>query len=689
MNWRRAFRDNYPQLVFVFAAFFLMVLVSYFSVSSLVRRRLEEGVSKSITAAEANIRTGLVEMEVTINNLSYFLTDMLDEGASQQEILDYLTSATKWMQRLDTKLPQLYGIYSYIRGEFIDGIGLRSLENFKPQQSPWFDTAVRNRDSDAVSYTEPYEDPKSGAIIISAVRNLRGRSGERYGILAIDMETSWFRNYVRSLHMPTENAVESDGPVTDGSYGIILNPWMVVVGHPKESYVSRQFRDICEGYRDVYDALLRGDEVLSAKIRDFDGTSVTVSFRKVFNGWYIGVVTPFLSYYRDVYYTAAILSTLGSVLMVVLGYFLLRLYAAKMRSDEENQSKSSFLATMSHEIRTPLNVILGLAEVELEKRLNERTRQNIEKMYSSASTLLGIINDILDISKIEAGGIELNPVNFDVSELLGDAAQLNVIRIGSKPIVFEMEIDETLPARLYGDELRVKQVLNNLLSNAFKYTKEGRVVLQAGWRQEAEQDGKNVTLLFSVRDTGIGIRNSDIEKLFAEYVQLDAKANRHIEGTGLGLSITKGFLDLMGGKVSVESEYGVGSAFSVEIPLKSVGEGRLGREGVERLKRFHFMANSRTQTQKFVRTPIPDGRVLVVDDVVTNQDVARGLLTPYGLQVDCVSGGAEAIEKIRQGSEPGGVRYDAVFMDHMMPEMDGIEATRIIREELGTEYART
>jgi signal transduction histidine kinase/DNA-binding NarL/FixJ family response regulator len=362
------------------------------------------------------------------------------------------------------------------------------------------------------------------------------------------------------------------------------------------------------------------------------------------------------------------------------------LLKARNEAEAASKSKSAFLATMSHEIRTPLNAIIGLSEIQLQKRLPGDTHADLEKIHRSGKTLLSIINDILDISKIEAGGFELNPVDYDVSGLINDAVQLNIVRIGSKKITFGLEIDETIPAKLYGDELRVKQILNNLLSNAFKYTKEGSVTLKIFW----ERQGDDAWLSLFVSDTGIGIKKENMEKLFSEYGQLDLQANRHIEGTGLGLSITKTLAAMMEGTVEVESEYKTGSTFKAVIRQKIVDETPIGRETVENLKKFRFKRDKYGGGGNFVRAHMPYGKVLIVDDIVTNLDVAMGLMAPYGLTVDRAASGREAIEKIKAvGGEAPDRRYDIVFMDHVMPEMNGIEATRVIRNEIGTEYART
>jgi signal transduction histidine kinase len=361
------------------------------------------------------------------------------------------------------------------------------------------------------------------------------------------------------------------------------------------------------------------------------------------------------------------------------------LTSAAKDADRANQTKSAFLAHMSHEMRTPMNVIVGLTSLMLEEDdVPGKIKESLEKVNTAGNILMELINDVLDISKIEAGKLELTEEQYDVASFLNDIITLNIIRIGEKPIVFKLDIINDLPKTLFGDDLRIKQILNNLLSNAFKYTKEGSVTLGVNCQRKLDADiterVNDAWLSFTVSDTGRGIREEDISKLFTDYNQVDVKANRKIEGTGLGLSITKRFVEMMGGEITVESEYGKGTTFCVKICQDFVNNELIDTETVENLRKFRHSNKKKRSLEKLVRPDLSYAKVLVVDDFPTNLDVAAGMLRKYKMQVDCVSSGQETIDLITAGKPV----YDTIFMDHMMPEMDGIEATKLIRA-LGTE----
>jgi PAS domain S-box-containing protein len=346
----------------------------------------------------------------------------------------------------------------------------------------------------------------------------------------------------------------------------------------------------------------------------------------------------------------------------------------RVEAEAANKAKSSFLSTMSHEIRTPMNAILGITEIQLQNdNLDQNVREALEKIYNSSDLLLGIINNILDLSKIEAGKMELSIAKYEIASLISDTVQLNVMRVGGKPIEFILCVDENIPLYLSGDELRVKQILNNLLSNAFKYSAAGTVRLTIS-SETIDNNDNEVILIIRVSDTGQGMTNEQVGKLFEEYSRFNMETNRLTEGTGLGMSITRNLVSLMKGEIFIESEPEKGSVFTVRLPQGKIGSRILGSETAKNLHQFRTSGKAQMNRVQFLREPMPYGKVLVVDDVETNIYVVRGLLSPYKLKIHSANSGAETIEKIKNG-----MVYDIIFMDHMMPQMDGIEATKIIR----------
>ena len=353
-----------------------------------------------------------------------------------------------------------------------------------------------------------------------------------------------------------------------------------------------------------------------------------------------------------------------------------QLREAVKEAETANLTKSNFLATMSHEIRTPMNAILGITEIQLQnENLDADSSEAFDKIFTSGYMLLGIINDILDLSRIEAGKLELISDKYEIASLISDTAQLNMMRIGSKPIEFELNVDEDVPTILVGDELRVKQILNNILSNAFKYTAEGTVVLTVAAEPGSVSD-EDVILVFTVSDTGQGMTKEQVSKLFDEYTRFNTEINRATEGIGLGMNITRNLVRMMHGEIKVDSAPGEGTTFSVRIPQDRNGPGVLGKEMADNLHNFRTSSRAAMRRVQITREPMPYGSVLIVDDVETNIYVAKGLMAPYGLKIESADSGYAAIEKIKRG----GV-YDIVFMDHMMPVMDGVEATKILRSE--------
>ena len=409
------------------------------------------------------------------------------------------------------------------------------------------------------------------------------------------------------------------------------------------------------------------------------------SYRPVYGseeGWSLGVVAPLPE--NPIRHTAEGLIFVGlisfflNVIAAIIGSNFIkrpfeRIEILKEEADAANKAKSLFLSTMSHEIRTPMNAILGISEIQLQNEsLSPSVKEALEKIYSSGDLLLSIINDILDLSKIEAGKLELIIDKYDIASMISDTTLLNIMRISSKPIDFELSVDENTPARLLGDELRIKQIFNNLLSNAFKYTPSGKVKLSI--HPEKGKFEEEITLVIVVSDTGQGMTKEQVDRLFDEYSQFNKKANRKTEGTGLGMSITRNLIKIMNGTIKVESVPDKGSVFTVCLPQGKCDSDILGSDAAKNLDKFQMRNRDFLKKVQISREPMPYGNILIVDDVDANIYVAKGLMAPYELKIESSNSGFEAIDRIKNGEV-----YDIIFMDHMMPEMDGIEAVSHIR----------
>ena len=344
-------------------------------------------------------------------------------------------------------------------------------------------------------------------------------------------------------------------------------------------------------------------------------------------------------------------------------------------SVKKSESKTRFLAKMSHEIRTPLNVISGLTELQLQKdSFSHDVRESFMQISQSSKLLLDLINDIMDYSRVELGKMEIVPAPYDLYSIIASTLQLNMIYMGEKHINLEVQMPDEQYIELVGDSLRIRQVLNNILSNAFKYTKEGSVIFAISFEEVPGSD--DIVLIFSIKDTGLGMSQEQIELLHSdEYVRFVTEASEHIEGTGLGMSITYQLVNLMGGSLEVESELGVGTVFTFKVRQKKHTDERLGLFRSKKLKTLDLVTDEHKIVSQVNYQNMSHINILVVDDIQSNLIVIKEMLSMYGINVDTAYCGVDAIGLVTRRND-----YDIIFMDYMMPGMDGIEVMQKIRE---------
>ena len=340
----------------------------------------------------------------------------------------------------------------------------------------------------------------------------------------------------------------------------------------------------------------------------------------------------------------------------------------KKEIEELNQMQNHFFSSMSHEIRTPINTIIGLNEMILREEVSDEVAADAKSIQGASKMLLSLINDILDMSKIESGRMDIVPVSYDVGAMLSDVVNMIWVRAQEKGLAFHVDVDQTIPSQLIGDEVRIKQILINVLNNAVKYTSEGSVTLSI---RSGKREDNTAYITYSVTDTGMGIRKENIPYLFNAFRRVDAAKNRYIEGTGLGLAIVKQLVELMDGEIAVNSVYTKGSTFVITLPQGVEGTGQIGELDLETRHKNNIR-------EKYVQSfEAPKAHVLIVDDNETNLMVAQKLLRATRVHIDTAVSGADCLKKTLQN------KYEVIFMDHLMPNMDGIECLHAIRSQTG------
>ena len=630
----------------MFIAFALMVAISGYFVSTTLLRTSSTAVTVALEETDKTISAYLREPRVAFDNIYTAIQDILDRNESQDVVRQYLNQTSEMLTLQEDGIKGFIDVYGYIRNEFISGNNWAPGDDFIPQQRPWYQLAVR---SENMEYTAPYIDLMTGYPIISLAREIYGINGDYYGVLALDISIEWLFGYTESLQF------------VDGGYGMIVSQYLHIIAHPKEQFRSSHLQDLGGDYAAITDKLRVSRGVSYERIRDTGGSKAIVYFRQLYNGWYVGVVMPAYSYYADLYRNIFFLAALGFALAYGLSYILIRLAKDKLRSQEESRSKSSFLAMMSHEMRTPMNAIIGMTNIAKATGDAERKDYALEKIEDASNHLLGVINNILDMSKIEADKLELHPVAFDFREMVDNVIGIINFRVTEKQQILETDIDDEIPQFLSCDDQRLAQILTNLLSNAVKFTPEhGSIRLSA---HVAERDGNMLMIRFDVEDTGVGISPEQLAGLFKPFQQADSATSRKYGGTWLGLTIAKRIVESMEGAISVTSEPGTGSNFTFSIKAEPADKPEIadGADSGEPVGDGDFLGYG----------------ALLAEDLDINREIVIALLEHTGLMIDCAENGAEAVRMFKE--QP--YAYNIIFMDLQMPVMDGFEATRVIRAQ--------
>lgn len=406
-------------------------------------------------------------------------------------------------------------------------------------------------------------------------------------------------------------------------------------------------------------------DIAKRKIHEYGELVIGIVVMLVVSLW-----ETYITFVPAVTIDGGVLLSFGLIVLLFMAGFkaardMLVVEQEKQMAIAAGEAKAQFLANMSHEIRTPINTIVGMNEMILRENRDEAVAEYATGVQNASKLLLGLINDILDFSKIEAGKMDILEADYYLSKMLTDVIKSIQMKAESKNLVLKAEIDENLPSVLKGDEIRIRQILNNLLSNAVKYTKQGTITLKV----KGVHSPEGFVLQASVKDTGIGIKREDVDKLFDSFRRLEEKKNRYIEGTGLGLNITKQLAELMGGSIGVKSEYAKGSCFTVKIPQQVVNDTAIGK--LEEAYQRDTVVKEELRATLYA----PTAEVLVVDDNEMNLAVMKALLRRTGIKLTLADSGAECLELCRSK------QFDLILMDHMMPDPDGIETLHLLRQD--------
>ena len=645
---------NFFSSIFIII-FFLGIVILYYSMLSSETKEhiIDDGQINAMNSAQ-QIDRYLTTSKDILKLTAFTLDNMLREGRNNSEILDYMRNQTIAVE--ESLIEDTTGIYGYINGEYLDGSGWEPDEDYVPTERPWYIQAVEGKGD--IIIVNPYMDMDTGTFIIGIAKLLE--DGE--SVVSIDISLGILQD-ITEEHASgnpyyTEMVICEDGHI---------------IAHSDRNRLPVEFGENPDGFeKAVIDMVKTSDE--NWLTLDYNDDRYVIYTMPLENGWTCISVTDATKDYLRL--TIPLFITIASsvFILAVLVFFIInsekknrevRRYAFKSeRARKESEAKSAFLSTMSHEIRTPITAMLGMNEM-IHRESNDATiLKYSDNITSAGRTLLTLINDILDLSKIEAGKMEIIPVEYYSESLVKDMVNLIQPRAEEKKIKIITEFDASMPGKLKGDEIRIKQIIANLLTNAVKYTHEGSIHFKIGYKK-IDKDPGSIYLIVSVKDTGIGIKAENMEKLFNRYERIEEERNRSVEGTGLGLNITGKLLQMMGSSLTAESTYGEGSVFGFSLKQEVVDSTPVSELETEEED------ESKTKT-RFIA---PSARVLVIDDTPMNIEVFKSLLKRTRVKIDSEYGGNEGIAATKN------VKYDIIFIDHMMPGKNGVEVMKEIKAD--------
>ena len=662
---------NYNILNFIASAviilFFTGVIVAYYymlqkATRSNIVKSVELNAGSAADRIDGYLATGIDSIQLS----AFAIESMIRNERPNSDMLDYMYTQTSAIFEL---LPESStGLYGLVNGEYMDGGGWIPEGDYVPKERPWYMTAMTDKGN--VTVVDPYIDAQTGEVMITFAKMLYDNDS----VIAVDLS-------MERLQEITEEAVTGE----KGSFEIILDRNYNVIAHSDRSEVGKSYKNEKFTFgAAVLEAYLGNEENYFSM--EYNGSEYIVYAIPLENSWTCLSVNDATDDYNRLK-RPLILTILATVIFITIVVIISVNSAKKSRLTREleletetavaaNKAKSNFLSNMSHEIRTPINAILGMNEMILRESVSDSIRDYSNSIRSAGKTLLGLINDILDFSKIEEGKLEIIPVDYDLAKMLRELVAMIGKRAEDKGLTLELDFDSKTPRHLRGDEIRVKQVITNILTNAVKYTEKGSVTLKVGFEKDPD-DAKGILLAVDVKDTGIGIRPEDIKKLFMKFERIEEERNRNVEGTGLGINITENLLGLMGSHLQVESTYGKGSTFGFKLPQRVLDWTELGN--------YTDIENEPSEAEPAEKKVFiaPTAKILAVDDNPVNLMVFENLLKRTQMKIDTAKSGDECIALTRRK------KYDIIFLDYMMPKKSGVETLHELKAEQANQNVST